>query len=176
MYEDRRDRSWRVRNLPNSRGLGLNSSHGCGVAMWPCAAPRVQRRNSTEYSNAACFRVRARSERAFGPGLLRHGLGWPPATHSRSCTAAGSDRRRGAAAATAAATATAAAVARGPADRRPPRRRPYAASANCPLISRPSLLAVTCTVSPSFTDPSRISDASGFCRLRWITRFSGRAP
>src|SRR5258707_10932073 len=30
MYEGRRDRSWRRRNLPNSRGLGLNSSHGRG--------------------------------------------------------------------------------------------------------------------------------------------------
>ena len=39
----------------------------------------------------------------------------------------------------------------------------YAASANCPLIVRPCDPADTCTVSPSFTAPSRISDASGFC-------------
>jgi hypothetical protein len=52
----------------------------------------------------------------------------------------------------------------------------YAASASAPLIINPRGPADTCTVSPSFTPPSRISPASGFCRLRWITRFSGRAP
>ena len=34
----------------------------------------------------------------------------------------------------------------------------------------------TSTVSPSWIRPSSSSVASGFCRLRWITRFSGRAP
>ena len=58
--------------------------------------------------------------------------------------------------------------------RRPTRH--YAASANCPLIVSPFEPADTCTVSPSFTAPSRISDASGFCSPRWITLFSGRAP
>ncbi len=53
---------------------------------------------------------------------------------------------------------------------------PYAASASRPLITSPSPPAETCTVSPSFTTPSRISPASAFCRLRWITRLSGRAP
>ena len=52
----------------------------------------------------------------------------------------------------------------------------YAASANCPLIVSPCEPADTCTVSPSFTAPSRISEANGFCSPRWITRFSGRAP
>ncbi len=58
-------------------------------------------------------------------------------------------------------------------------RRPrpfYAASAICPLMVNPSAPAETRTVSPSLTAPSRISPANGFCRLRWITRFSGRAP
>ena len=32
------------------------------------------------------------------------------------------------------------------------------------------------TWSPSFTSPARIISASGSCTLRWITRFSGRAP
>src|SRR5580704_8780609 len=85
------------------------STRRTGVA-WRCGlsvAPGVQRRNSTEYSNAACFRVGARSERALGPDLLRHGVGRSPATHSRSCPAAGPKRDRGAAAAAAAATATA---------------------------------------------------------------------
>ena len=62
----------------------------------------------------------------------------------------------------------------GAAGRRPAAR--YAASANCPLIVSPCGPADTCTVSPSFTAPSRISPASGFCSARWITRFSGRAP
>ncbi len=52
----------------------------------------------------------------------------------------------------------------------------YAASANAPSIVSPLLFAETCTVSPSFTVPSRIMPASGFCSARWITRFSGRAP
>jgi hypothetical protein len=56
------------------------------------------------------------------------------------------------------------------------RRSDQAASASRPLIARPSAPAVTRTASPSFTVPSRIRPASGFCRLRWITRFSGRAP
>ena len=58
--------------------------------------------------------------------------------------------------------------------RRPTRH--YAASANCPLIVSPFEPADTWTVSPSLTAPSRISEANGFCRPRWITRFSGRAP
>ena len=52
----------------------------------------------------------------------------------------------------------------------------YAASAKCPPITRPASDAVTGTLSPSFTVPSRMSPASGFCRLRWMTRFNGRAP
>ena len=44
-----------------------------------------------------------------------------------------------------------------------------------PTTSSP-FSTVTLTVSPSLMRPSRISVASGFCRLRWITRFSGRAP
>ena len=64
---------------------------------------------------------------------------------------------------------------------REPRRRPttpyrHAASASAPLIVRPLLSADMCTVSPSFTAPSRIIPASGFCNERWITRFNGRAP
>ena len=43
-------------------------------------------------------------------------------------------------------------------------------------IGRVLLPALTCTVSSSCTTPSRMRPASGFCRLRWITRFSGRAP
>jgi hypothetical protein len=52
----------------------------------------------------------------------------------------------------------------------------YAASARWPLTSSPSGPAETRTVSPSLTLPSRMYPASTFCRLRWITRFSGRAP
>ena len=44
-----------------------------------------------------------------------------------------------------------------------------------PTTSSP-FSTVTLTVSPSLMRPSRISVASGFCRLRWITRLSGRAP
>src|SRR6202451_3470068 len=96
-------------NLPNSRGLGLNSSHGRAVPMSVRVAPGVQRRNSTEYSNAACFRVRALPERALGPDLIRNGLGRPPANQSGCLcgAAAGPGRRRGTAAAAVAATAAA---------------------------------------------------------------------
>ena len=59
-------------------------------------------------------------------------------------------------------------------------RRPYAAlaraSASCPSMMRLSPPAETCTVSPSPSRPAMMSWASGFCRLRWITRCSGRAP
>ncbi len=41
---------------------------------------------------------------------------------------------------------------------------------------RPSGPAVTCTVEPSITSPASSISASGSCRLRWITRLSGRAP
>lgn len=51
-----------------------------------------------------------------------------------------------------------------------------AAAAISPLIRRPSLLALTRTVSPSLMRPARMRPASGFCSSRWITRFSGRAP
>ncbi len=44
-----------------------------------------------------------------------------------------------------------------------------------PTIS-PSAPALTGTVSPSITSPASSISASGSCRLRWITRFSGRAP
>ncbi len=51
-----------------------------------------------------------------------------------------------------------------------------AAAATAPLIRRPSLLALTRTMSPSLMRPARMWPASGFCSSRWITRFSGRAP
>lgn len=51
-----------------------------------------------------------------------------------------------------------------------------AAAAIFPLIRRPSLLALTRTLSPSLMRPARMWPASGFCSSRWITRFSGRAP
>ena len=51
-----------------------------------------------------------------------------------------------------------------------------AAAAISPLMRRPSLLALTRTLSPSLIRPARMWPASGFCSSRWITRFSGRAP
>ena len=51
-----------------------------------------------------------------------------------------------------------------------------AASANRPFITRPSRSALTRTAAPSWIVPSSNCPASGFCRLRWMTRFSGRAP
>ena len=45
-----------------------------------------------------------------------------------------------------------------------------------PPTESPSGPAVTDTTDPSSTSPERISSASGSCRLRWITRLSGRAP
>ena len=49
-------------------------------------------------------------------------------------------------------------------------------STSLPLTIRPCLPAETVTVSPSEISPSRMRFASGSCRLRWITRFKGRAP
>ena len=51
-----------------------------------------------------------------------------------------------------------------------------AASATRSFSSKPSRLAETCTVSPSRIAPSSSSPANGFCKLRWMTRFNGRAP
>ena len=43
-------------------------------------------------------------------------------------------------------------------------------------ITSPSSLTVTCTVSPSLIRPPSSRSESGFCSVRWIVRFSGRAP
>ena len=57
-------------------------------------------------------------------------------------------------------------------------RRQSAASPSTrwPAIVSSPFSTPTSTVSPSLMRPSSSSVASGFCRLRWMTRFSGRAP